>query len=254
MTTFFKNHRLKKIFIASVMMLAVLSFMGNVSADHEKDLRKAIQASPRTADLVKLGYDKKSAENAIYAVVSDMENSQNDIKEKYSEMEDRVNSMPSNDTRRDPAKKLLKSAKKAGNSFTGISAVKNIVIKTQIGNVPPLILPGDDFSAKKQAAEDALIEVNKILIAPVKPGSVPEGDILEDFIPQFIRQLFRFAWAAVFIAFVVSGVYFIIAMDSEEQLSAAKRMIYYTLIGFAFVALAFAIVKAITDINFFGFI
>ena len=77
---------------------------------------------------------------------------------------------------------------------------------------------------------------------------------MRDFIPWIIRTLFRFAFFAIFISFLVSGVMFITAFSTEERVTKAKNILYYSLIGFAFVSLAFAIVKAVTNIDFFGFI
>jgi hypothetical protein len=91
-------------------------------------------------------------------------------------------------------------------------------------------------------------------LKPERPGDVPETRLLEDFIPQLIRQLFRFAWLAILIAFIASGVMFVMAFDSDDRITKAKHMIYYTLIGFGVITLAFSVVKAITNIDFFNFI
>jgi len=95
---------------------------------------------------------------------------------------------------------------------------------------------------------------NGVLYGKLWKSNYTEGDLVSDFIPQLIRQLFRFAWLAVLIAFTVSGVMLVMAHDNDENITKAKGMIYYSLIGFAFVALAFAIVKGVTDIDFFRFI
>ena len=46
----------------------------------------------------------------------------------------------------------------------------------------------------------------------------------------------------------------ITSFDNEERHTQAKKILTYSLIGFVFVALAFALVKAITNIDFFNFI
>ena len=58
----------------------------------------------------------------------------------------------------------------------------------------------------------------------------------------------------ILIALTVSGVMFVTAQENDERLTKARGMLYYTLIGFAFIAFSFAIVKALTDIDFFRFI
>ena len=107
------------------------------------------------------------------------------------------------------------------------------------------------FYKYERAAQDALADFNLKLIAPPDIESLPKGDLMTDFIPNFIRQLFRFTFLMIFISFVVSGVFFVTANDDEDKLSKAKRILYFSLIGFLFVTFAFAIIKAVTNINFF---
>jgi hypothetical protein len=160
---------------------------------------------------------------------------QQEIEFAYDKLNERINLMEHNDPKKDEAEELLDDA-------------KDIIdeIDTDASDA--------DFLDQEKEAREALNKVNLYLIQPFRPGAVPEGDIVEDFIPQFIRLLFRFASLAILISFVVSGIMFVVAFDNEERVTKAKQMLYYSLIGFAFVTLAFAIVKAVTDIDFFGFI
>jgi len=182
-----------------------------------------------------------------------MESLQNEVQGKYDALVLRIDRMDKNDPKKDGVEAYRKDAKDAVGRFTDLDAGSYITDDLQISRV---------FELAEEEARTAVNEANAYLIRPVMPGAdkitdkgtVPEGGIVEDFIPQFIRLLFRFASMAVFVAFVVSGVMFVIAFGNDERLGRAKSMLYYTLIGFAFVALAFAIVKAVTDIDFFGFI
>jgi len=195
-----------------------------------------------------------TAENEAGAVISSMEGSQSDISDALNTLDDRVKALKSDDPKKDGASDQLSTAKKSVNKFTGYEAKNNLHV---IGGGPgslPQILPSNSFQEAEKKAQTDMNKVNKALLAPTKPGNVPEGDILEDFLPQLIRQLFRFAWVAVLVALVISGVMFVMAFDNDERITKAKHMIYYTLIGFAAVTLAFAIVKAISDIDFFNFI
>ncbi|MBN2096137.1 hypothetical protein JW752_01925 [Candidatus Peregrinibacteria bacterium] len=182
-----------------------------------------------------------------------MESLQNEVQGKYDALVLRIDRMDKNDPKKDGVEAYRKDAKDAVKRFTDLDAGSYITDDLQISRV---------FELAEEEARAAISEANAYFVRPVMPGatnitgegSVPEGDVVEDFIPQFIRLLFRFASMAVFVAFVVSGVMFVIAFSNDERLGRAKSMLYYTLIGFAFVALAFAIVKAVTDIDFFGFI
>jgi hypothetical protein len=280
MTNTATNHWFKKIILVFGFFALILVFVCTAVADLtefkselisqgykeddinklETQIRKSDQFDLFKGELTTQGEtDTVAEEEAIKAIINTvlaMKAGQDDISAKYDELKDRVGSMNAKDTRKDAADDLLKKAKSAKNSFAALDALsaENSVIEVQIGNVPPLIVPSEDFAKAEEAALSAMSEVNKILIAPVKPGNVPEGDILEDFAPQLIRQLFRFAWLAIFISFVVSGVMFVTSIDNEEQINKAKRIIYFTFLGFAFVTFAFAIVKAVTNIDFFGFI
>lgn len=183
----------------------------------------------------------------------DMLKRQMNVADSYENLKDRIDALQKNDPRKDDAEDELKTAKKQHDTFLAIDPTK----KDSTGELEYVT---DDykvastFNDAEKDAISALNDVNKKLLAPSKPGNVPEGDILEDFAPGIIRILLRFASLAVLVAFVVSGLMFVMAFGVEERLTKAKHMLYYTLIGFAVVTLAFAIVKAVTDIDFFGFI
>lgn len=247
--------------ILGVLLVFIIFSAPLVNAD---DLKQKVQDNASSEldvykqELEKQGLDETEAEDValdhIVNILNYMKGLQSSAETKYDELSNRVDTMHKDDTRRDKAKNALDDAKSAKNNFTGINVVSNFYVEIQIGGISPIVKPSDDFLSAEKNASDALSAVNRILIAPSRPGSVPEGDILEDFGPQLIRQLFRFAWLAVFISFVASGVMFVIAFDNEERITRAKNMIFFTLLGFAFVTLAFAIVKAVTDIDFFRFI
>ncbi|MFC1729803.1 pilin [candidate division KSB1 bacterium] len=176
------------------------------------------------------------------------------VADSFSSLDTRVKALIADDPRKTGAEERLQNAEAPRDNFI------NKTVEDYIDEDP--YRPKNTFNDLERAAVKAINNVNRYLIGPVQPGAsgitergtVPEGDIMEDFIPQFIRLLFRFASLAIFVAFVVSGIMFVIAFDNEERVTKAKQMLYYSLIGFAFVSLAFAIVKAVTDIDFFGFI
>lgn len=205
-------------------------------------------------------------------LIESMEARQQVVGNTFDRLDTRIKGMHVNDPKKDTAKEFLKKAEDAVDAFghpaifgsKGLKAKDEVEGPTSEGSLD--FRPSDDFQKKELAAIKAINDVNQYLIRPVHPGAegvtkkgtVPaggsEGGIIEDFIPQFIRLLFRFASLAVFVSFVVSGVMFVSAFGNEERITKAKQLLYYTLIGFAFVTLAFAIVKAVTDIDFFGFI
>ena len=245
---FFKSRKLFIILVLIASALFAFDF-SLVHADKDSaidDYKNALQD---------MGYTGEAdATEQVENFIGMMDAAKEAIKTRYEEAKSAVEAMSSGDSRKGDTEKLLKIAKESKDAFKGVESADHVIVSTLTGGAAPKIMPDDEFIAAEKAASDAINAVSRAMIAPSKPGNVPEGDILEDFIPQLIRQLFRFAWLAVFISLVVSGVYFIIAFDNDERLGKAKRMIYFSLIGFAFVALAFAVVKAITDIDFYNFV
>lgn len=197
---------------------------------------------------------KNKAEQEVDDLIEGMEASQYDIDVAYKALETRIKGLLKNDGRRDVAQKGLSEAEEKVSDFKALEAQNSLEVQPVNAGALPRVLPNPDFEQARVEAETAMNEVNRILIGPERPGQVPEGDLVKDFLPNLIRQLFRFAWVAVFIAFTVSGVMLVFAKDKEERVTQAKDMIYYSIMGFAVIALAFAIVKAITDIDFFAFI
>ncbi|MBI5412212.1 hypothetical protein HZA43_03480 [Candidatus Peregrinibacteria bacterium] len=126
-------------------------------------------------------------------------------------------------------------------------------------NDDPTKTSDDDARSAIQAVQQALVnphlfknaindkkEVTQVALDVLK------GDIFEDLVPQLIKLAFKVAWVVIFISFLVSGILMILSMDSEDRLVKAKAILYYSLIGFTMITLAFAIVKALTNINFFS--
>jgi len=178
--------------------------------------------------------------------ITGMENRQKAVNEAFANIKKRIDTLVKNDPRRDRAKDAVNAAGKATVSFMQENPETDLLTDPYGSN--------ETFNNLEKNALNAINAVNSKLLAPDQPGNVPNPDILTDFIPWLIRTFFRFASLAVFISFIVSGVMFVIAFGVEERVTKAKHILYYTLIGFSFITLAFAIVKAVTNIDFFGFI
>lgn len=210
------------------------------------------------AELESIGMSSGDAESKagkdIDALIASMGSRQSDVDYAFSALEDRVDTLSADDGRKDSAKKALDKAKDEAETFVKMSPDKNIDVQEAVAGSLPRVVAGSDFELAESEALDSVNGVNRILLSPSRPGAVPTGDIVEDFIPQLIRQLFRFAWLGIFIAFTISGVLMIMSHDDEEKITKAKGILYYSLVGFAVIALAFAIVKGVTDIDFFRFI
>jgi hypothetical protein len=210
------------------------------------------------------------ADDAKDNLVKDMTAQQDEVSYSYDQLSLKVDKLDPNDPRKNPptgkdgkplcagVAPLLDKAKAAQEAFGNLKPDSNV---TQDPSTNTYV-PNQAFLDAQSAAIGAINDVNRFLIAPVQPGAeklcmagtVPSGDLVNDFIPQMIRLMFRFTSLAILVSFVVSGVLFIIAFDNTEYTDKAKRMLYYSIIGFAFVTLAYAIVKGITQVNYFGVI
>lgn len=195
--------------------------------------------------------EKETAKRSLEGRISQVELNYNRLKKRVDDMHDE-------DPKKTTAVNKVDSANDTVTDFTSMQNLDNYLESTGGDNWGPT----SSFDEKEDLAVQAINEVNQYLIRPIRPGAktitgggtVPKGDIIEGFAPQIIRLLLRFASLAVFISFVISGVYFVAAFGNEERVTKGKNMLYYSLIGFVIVSLAFAIVKAITDIDFFNFI
>lgn len=203
---------------------------------------------------LKGGVAEEKAKAEIKPVLEQMKTAQADVETAYNALEKRVKGLNKNDGRKEAARAALQEAGEKVKAFTSLPGQAFLEVQKSVGGALPRVLANADFELARSQATEAMAKVNQLLIAPIRPGAVPEGDLVSDFIPQLIRQFFRFAWLAVLISFTVSGVLLVLARDNEDRVSNAKGMIYYSIIGFAIITLAFALVKAITDIDFFAFI
>ena len=239
----------KRLFI---LFLALITFIPSAFA---LDRDGAISAYK--AELQAIGMQEKvqeKAERDVDDVISSMEAAQYDVDYGYDALENRVDQLQDDDRRYDSANDAIDRAKDRKNDFTDISPDRHLEVIEALAGTLPRVIPDTAFELAHERATEAQNEVNRILLNPNRPGAVPEGDIVSDFLPQLIRQLFRFAWLAVLVALTVSGIFLVIAHDNEEKVTKAKQMLLFSMIGFAFIALAFALVKAVTDIDFFRFI
>ena len=203
--------------------------------------------------LTESGAQTKASQEAD-ALFEFMENSQLDMEIAFDSLDTRIKGLHKNDGRREEALAAMSKAEEKIGDFKNLQVQNHFDVQKGVAGALPRLLPTAEFTNAQTETLDTMAEVNRVLISPDRPGTVPEGDLVSDFIPQLVRQLFRFAWLGVLIALIVSGISLVLARDNEENVTKAKGMIYYAFIGFAIIALAFAIVKGITNIDFFNFI
>lgn len=90
-------------------------------------------------------------------------------------------------------------------------------------------------------------------VIPDRGGShaknLPDTDITTGFIPFAIRIILSLVGLAITCMVIYSGILFVIHFGNDEQLTKAKKMLMWSLMGLAFIAFSYAIVYAITTIS-----
>lgn len=75
---------------------------------------------------------------------------------------------------------------------------------------------------------------------------------LESGITVAIKTVLRSAFLMTIAAIVVAAIYYIISRGKEEDMTKAKDIILYLVIGMAIIAAAYGIVAGVTQFNVFG--
>ena len=241
----------------------LLIFCGSGLALAQNEPLAASTSKEATIELFSQEYQKfgldeadatERATSGTESLINAMEAEQYDLAASYDSLESQVHGLPTQGERREAATDVLEAASELVEAFTDLKPEEHLMVYPIIAGSPPYAIADEAFEETKESASAGIAEVRRVLIDPSRPGAVPAGNLVSDFIPQVIRQLYRFAWVGILIALTVSGVLFVTAQENDERLTKAKGMLYYSLIGFAFIVFSFAIVKALTDIDFFRFI
>jgi len=72
-----------------------------------------------------------------------------------------------------------------------------------------------------------------------------------DIMTTFIQTVLGWAMILTLIAIVVSGIYYLQSRGNEEEISKAKNIILYLIIGMAIIAAAYGIVSGVIQFDFF---
>lgn len=112
-------------------------------------------------------------------------------------------------------------------------------------------VPASAVSAEQKAAGI----VNEILPEKVIQGSdnkaaVPTGDLKMSILPSAIKILLGIAGSVAFGVFVFAGIKMVISQGNEEDLTKAKNIFIWSLIGLAFITAAYALVRGIMQLAF----
>lgn len=182
---------------------------------------------------------------AIFSVKAESDynrylNIENEIQSIYDNTYNMVQDLDENLDYKKDIEQELKSVKTKLDTFILIDITENV--------------KEDDFLKKAEEIKKQISKVQQSIINPSKlidkNPELQKGDFM-DFLVTVIKLLMRLASLTIFVSLIVSGVMFIIAFQEEEKIDKAKRILYFSLIGFAFILMAFAMITALSDIKIF---
>ena len=84
---------------------------------------------------------------------------------------------------------------------------------------------------------------------PDRRVSLPGGDFLGEIVPAVITNVMYITTFLIFIAFMYGGVLLVIARGNEEGVTKAKNIVIYSAVALALLALGYAIVYGIANLN-----
>ncbi|MBI4128205.1 MAG: hypothetical protein HY459_04000 [Parcubacteria group bacterium] len=73
-------------------------------------------------------------------------------------------------------------------------------------------------------------------------------DTIEELLQNVIQKIILYSGIAAFIAFMVSGIRYLLAAGNKQELEAAKNMITYTITGMVILAIAYAAVRLVIEL------
>lgn len=79
--------------------------------------------------------------------------------------------------------------------------------------------------------------------------SLSTGDLGEDFIPFFINSGLSIAGTLIFVSFLYAGFLLVFANDSEENIEKGKKIMIYSVVGAAVMAISYAVVFGIANLQ-----
>ena len=125
-----------------------------------------------------------------------------------------------------------------------------------VGNMAPLLAVNFDSQASFPGWKDGDSKVRGVIGINATPEEGLKGDhpdtlksgetkMLLYFLPTVIDLIFKIVAPIVVVMFIFSGLRFIYASGDEEELKRAKDFLLYGLIGIAFIALSYSLMKIV---------
>ena len=135
-------------------------------------------------------------------------------------------------------------------SYAIVSIISSLDLGTNLLNADIAFAEGDDQAIEDHTnmllpGEDELISNS-----PNAQGvSLPEGSLALDIIPDIVRILLLIASTVMFAALFYAGILLLVARGKEEDINKAQDIIIYAIIGIIIIALSYALVYGISQLQ-----
>ena len=73
----------------------------------------------------------------------------------------------------------------------------------------------------------------------------------ENAVAEFIKLILEWSMAITLVAIIVAAIYFIISRGKEEDITKAKDIMFYLVIGMAIMSAAYGIISGLAQFEFF---
>jgi hypothetical protein len=83
---------------------------------------------------------------------------------------------------------------------------------------------------------------------PVTFTNPLDAESFEELIASVINWLLAIVGSIVLLFIIIAGIMYMTAAGDEAQLTRAKKMLFYTILGFAIILISYSLIKEIKDI------
>jgi hypothetical protein len=124
---------------------------------------------------------------------------------------------------------------------------KNKITQKVFLSLALLLVKINSVQAQSSVVPDGLLNENPSF---EHGASLPQGDFFKSILPKIISDLLILATTLALISFLYSGVSMIVFAENAEKVEAAKKNLFYSLIGLAIAGFAYSVVSGILILPF----
>lgn len=105
------------------------------------------------------------------------------------------------------------------------------------------------FFTEDEIDDTLLPGIGDILGSDESGVALPSGNLITEVVPAVVTNIFFFIGFLVFVSLMMGGILLIFGRGNEEAISKARSIIIYSLMAIAMIAVAYAVIFGIANIN-----